>query len=166
MKTIIQRVSNASVTVDGEVISSIGTGLCILIGICREDTEKDINYIIQKILKLKLFENDERKKWSSSVVDKKYEILCVSQFTLYYSLKGNKLDFHHAMPFSESKPLYDKFLQSLRSQYKTELIKDGKFGASMVVDIVNDGPVTIQIESPKLKIEIDTESADSNIDNE
>ncbi|XP_020292391.1 D-tyrosyl-tRNA(Tyr) deacylase 1 [Pseudomyrmex gracilis] len=148
MKAIIQRVSKASVSVDGQVISSIGNGLCVLIGIKRDDGAVDVEYIIRKILNTKLFDDDKGKRWGASVVDKKYEILCISQFTLYHVLKGNKLDFHKAMPAQESEPFYMNFIAELRKKYMPELIKDGKFGAMMEVCIQNSGPVTVEIESP------------------
>ncbi|EDV29445.1 D-tyrosyl-tRNA(Tyr) deacylase 1 [Trichoplax sp. H2] len=148
MKALIQRVTAASVTVDGELISSIGRGLCILIGISRYDTDKDLDYISRKVLSLRLFEDGE-KRWTKNVMEKNLEILCVSQFTLYSVLKGNKLDFHNAMAADSSKQLYEKFLSQLRSSYKPEAIKDGLFGAYMQIDIRNDGPVTYQLESPQ-----------------
>ncbi|EFN74087.1 D-tyrosyl-tRNA(Tyr) deacylase 1 [Camponotus floridanus] len=150
MKAVIQRVSKASVSVDGEVISSIGNGLCVLIGIKKGDEAVDMEYIVRKILNTKLFDGDKGKKWGASVVDKKYEILCISQFTLYHVLKGNKLDFHRAMPAQESEPFYMNFLAELRTKYIPELVKDGKFGAMMEVCIQNSGPVTLEIESPTL----------------
>lgn len=155
MKAVIQRVTSASVTVDNKVISSIGNGLCVLIGITRGDTLADIKYIVRKILNTKIFEND-KKKWSASVMDKQYEILCISQFTLYHVLKGNKLDFHRAMPAQESEPFYKIFLNELGKNYKPELIKDGIFGAMMEVSIQNSGPVTLEIESPIKSIEDST----------
>ncbi|KZC07915.1 D-tyrosyl-tRNA(Tyr) deacylase 1, partial [Dufourea novaeangliae] len=135
-------------SVDGEIISSIGNGLCILIGIKRDDTVEDIKYIVRKVLNTKIFDGSNDKKWGASVMDKHYEILCISQFTLYYTLKGNRLDFHRAMPAQESEPFYNKFLAELGKSYKPDLIKDGKFGAMMEVNIQNSGPVTIEIESP------------------
>ncbi|XP_047364825.1 D-aminoacyl-tRNA deacylase 1 [Vespa velutina] len=155
MKAVIQRVTSASVTVDNKVISSIGNGLCVLIGITRGDTLADIKYIVRKILNTKIFEND-KKKWNASVMDKQYEILCISQFTLYHVLKGNKLDFHRAMPAQESEPFYKIFLNELGKNYKPELIKDGIFGAMMEVSIQNSGPVTLEIESPIKSIEDST----------
>ncbi|XP_046835576.1 D-aminoacyl-tRNA deacylase 1 [Vespa crabro] len=155
MKAVIQRVTSASVTVDNKVINSIGNGLCVLIGITRGDTLADIKYIVRKILNTKIFEND-KKKWSASVMDKQYEILCISQFTLYHVLKGNKLDFHRAMPAQESEPFYKIFLNELGKNYKPELIKDGIFGAMMEVSIQNSGPVTLEIESPIKPIEDST----------
>ncbi|CAK9818697.1 D-aminoacyl-tRNA deacylase 1 [Anthophora plagiata] len=147
MKAVIQRVTKASVSVDGEVISSIGNGLCVLIGIKRDDSKEDIKYIVRKILNTKIFDNND-KKWGASVMDKQYEILCISQFTLYHNLKGNRLDYHRAMPAQESEPFYNNFLAELGKNYKPELIKDGKFGAMMEVNIQNSGPVTLEIESP------------------
>ncbi|XP_072750876.1 D-aminoacyl-tRNA deacylase 1 isoform X2 [Anoplolepis gracilipes] len=148
MKAVIQRVSKASVSVDGEVISSIGNGLCVLIGIKKGDGVVDMEYIVRKILNTKLFDGDKGKKWGASVTDKKYEILCISQFTLYHVLKGNKLDFHRAMPAQESESFYMNFLAELRKKYIPDLVKDGKFGAMMEVCIQNSGPVTLEIESP------------------
>ncbi|XP_032679032.1 D-aminoacyl-tRNA deacylase 1-like isoform X2 [Odontomachus brunneus] len=147
MKAVIQRVSKASVLVDGEVISSIGNGLCVLIGIKRDDGTADVEYIVRKILNTKIFDNEKGKRWSASVMDKKYEILCISQFTLYHVLKGNKLDFHRAMSTQESELFYINFLAELRKKYNAELVKDGKFGAMMEVCIQNNGPVTLEIES-------------------
>ncbi|XP_026497326.1 D-aminoacyl-tRNA deacylase 1 [Vanessa tameamea] len=152
MKAIIQRVMNANVSVNGEVVSSIGQGACILIGICNNDNSKDMEYMARKILSIKLFDDENEKKWKKSIVDKDFEILCVSQFTLYNTWKGNKPDFHHAMPSQESKEFYDKFIQLLRNSYKPEKVKDGVFGAYMQVALQNDGPVTLEIESP-LQIE-------------
>nr|XP_050864160.1 D-aminoacyl-tRNA deacylase 1 isoform X2 [Vespula vulgaris] len=144
---------------DDKVISSIGNGLCILIGITRGDTLADIK--VKKILNIKVFENDN-KKWSASVMDKQYEILCISQFTLYHVLKGNKLDFHRAMPAQESEPFYKNFLNELGKNYKPELIKDGIFGAMMQVSIQNNGPVTLEIESPIKPVKDSTEKLDKN----
>lgn len=89
----------------------------------------------------------------------KFEVLCVSQFTLYYSLKGNKPDFRHSMKGEESKAFYELFLSKLRKSYAPELVKDGRFGAMMEVMIANDGPVTIEIESPKSK-QVEVNAAD------
>ncbi|KAH0546377.1 D-aminoacyl-tRNA deacylase 1 isoform X1 [Cotesia glomerata] len=148
MKALVQRVTKASVVVNGEVISSIGNGLCVLIGIKTDDTIADAEYIAEKLLKLKVFDGATGKRWALNVMDKKFEILCVSQFTLYHILKGNKLDFHRAMPTSAAETFYKNFLEELKRKYKPEFIKDGKFGAMMNVQIENDGPVTLEIESP------------------
>jgi len=148
MKVILQRVTNAKVSVNGEEISSIGRGVCALVGLCRDDTEKEVDYIVRKMLSFRMFENEEKKPWSKSVSDLNLEIMCVSQFTLYYTFKGNKPDFRHAMGTEEAKSLYNKFIAKLGTSYKPNLIKNGVFGAYMQVDITNDGPVTFEIESP------------------
>lgn len=153
MKAIIQRVVKASVTVSDELISSISNGYCVLVGISRNDTAKDMEYIAKKILSIRLFESSTdggaSKPWASSIVEKDLEILCVSQFTLQSTLKGTKPDFHLAMGADQSKDFYDKFLNLLGTSYKPDKIKDGKFGAYMQVHIQNDGPVTIILDSKK-----------------
>lgn len=148
MKAIIQRVTKATVTVGEEQISSIGRGLCILLGISAQDTQRDADYMVRKILNLRLFEDENGRAWSKSVMDRDFEVLCVSQFTLQCVLKGNKPDFHLAMPAELAQPFYNSILENMRSVYKPELIKDGKFGALMQVHIQNDGPVTIELTSP------------------
>ncbi|XP_063832313.1 D-aminoacyl-tRNA deacylase [Ostrinia nubilalis] len=148
MKALIQRVMKANVAVNGEVISSIEQGLCVLIGISTSDTIKDMEYIVKKLLSVKLFDDETNTKWKKTVVDKDYELLCVSQFTLYNTWKGNRPDFHNAMSAEKSKEFYEKFLQMLKDAYQPEKIKDGQFGAYMQVSIQNDGPVTFEIESP------------------
>ncbi|PFX14585.1 D-aminoacyl-tRNA deacylase 1-like [Stylophora pistillata] len=147
MRAIVQRVTQASVSVDGEVISSIGKGLCVLLGISKYDTPKEIEYMVRKILNLRVFDENEQ-RWKKSVVDKNFEVLCVSQFTLQAVLKGNKPDYHLAMGGEQSKAFYGDFLQAMKSAYKPDAVKDGKFGAYMQVHIQNDGPVTISIETP------------------
>ncbi|KAI2663253.1 D-aminoacyl-tRNA deacylase 1 [Labeo rohita] len=137
-----------SETVGEEQISSIGRGLCVLLGISVEDTQKDVDYMVRKILNLRLFEDENGRAWSRSVMDNELEVLCVSQFTLQCILKGNKPDYHSAMPAELSQPFYNNMLEQMRETYKPHLIKDGKFGAKMQVHIQNDGPVTIQLESP------------------
>jgi D-aminoacyl-tRNA deacylase len=150
MKAVIQRVLTASVSVSGELISSIQRGYCILVGISKDDTEKDMDYIIRKILNIRLFSDEENNtRWNKSVVDKDFEILCVSQFTLQSTLKGTKPDFHQAMTADNSKLFYEKFLDTLGNLYKKEKIKNGKFGNYMNVKIENDGPVTIILDSKK-----------------
>ncbi|XP_035255898.1 D-aminoacyl-tRNA deacylase 1 [Anguilla anguilla] len=148
MKAIIQRVAKASVTVGGEQVSSIERGLCVLLGISLEDTQKDVDYMVRKILNLRLFEDENGRAWSRSVMDRGLEVLCVSQFTLQCILKGNKPDFHAAMPAELAQPFYYSMLEHMRTAYQPELIKDGQFGAYMQVHIQNDGPVTVELESP------------------
>ncbi|XP_075452375.1 D-aminoacyl-tRNA deacylase 1 [Ascaphus truei] len=148
MRAVIQRVTQASVTVGDEQISSIGRGICVLLGISLEDKQKDVDYMVRKILNLRVFADESGKPWCKSVMDKQYEVLCVSQFTLQCILKGNKPDFHMAMPSEQAEPFYNDILQQMRKTYKPDLIKDGKFGAYMQVHIQNDGPVTIELEMP------------------
>ncbi|XP_050433936.1 D-aminoacyl-tRNA deacylase [Adelges cooleyi] len=151
MKVVVQRVLKAKVSVDGQEVNSITKGLCLLVGLHKSDQQSDINYMVQKILKLRLFDKDE-KKWHSSVVDMGYEILSISQFTLCYKLKGNKLDFHYAMPGDAARQNYQYFLESLKKSYDETKIKDGVFGGKMEVEIVNDGPVTVQLETSEKTI--------------
>ncbi|XP_063558161.1 D-aminoacyl-tRNA deacylase 1 isoform X2 [Gorilla gorilla gorilla] len=123
MKAVVQRVTRASVTVGGEQISAIGRGICVLLGISLEDTQKELEHMVRKILNLRVFEDESGKHWSKSVMDKQYEILCVSQFTLQCVLKGNKPDFHLAMPTEQAEGFYNSFLEQLRKTYSPELIK-------------------------------------------
>lgn len=147
MRVIVQRVTKASVMVGDELISSIGRGLCVLVGICKDDTQKEREYLARKVQNLRVFDDESGKRWCKSVKDKNFEILCVSQFTLYAVMKGNKPDFHNAMPGDASKQYYEEFLSLLKKGYSAEKVKDGKFAAYMQVHIQNDGPVTIQLES-------------------
>lgn len=151
MRAVIQRVAKASVTVGEEVVGSIERGLCVLVGIHKSDTEADRDFIVRKILNTRLFEDQTGKRWQLGAKDAGLEILCVSQFTLYCELKGNKPDYRHAMGGDAAQRFYEDFISQLRAQYKPDMIKDGKFGAMMQVNIQNDGPVTINIDSPLKK---------------
>ncbi|XP_058115718.1 D-aminoacyl-tRNA deacylase [Anopheles ziemanni] len=149
MKAIIQRVTAAKVTVGDELVSSIGRGLCVLVGISTDDNANDVDWLARKLLNIRLFEEPSTgKRWMESVVDQQLEILCVSQFTLYHRMKGNRPDFSRAMQGADAQQLYGTLLQKLRDQYAPERIQDGRFGAMMQVHIQNDGPVTLEIESP------------------
>ena len=106
MKALIQRVATAKVTVGAELVSEIGVGLCVLLGISKDDTQREAEWLARKIVNLRLFDDDNGKPWEKSVADRKHEILCVSQFTLCQVLKGNKPDFHQAMRAEESEPMY------------------------------------------------------------
>ncbi|CAI9741146.1 D-aminoacyl-tRNA deacylase-like [Octopus vulgaris] len=146
MKIIVQRVAKASVSVNNELVSSIGKGLCLLVGIGRYDTMKEMEYMVRKVLNLRVFEDDNGKRWNKSVKDRQLEVLCVSQFTLMCSLKGNKPDYHDSMGPDLSQQFYNNFLAKLREAYDADKVKDGRFGAYMSVNIENDGPVTIPLE--------------------
>ncbi|KRZ68176.1 Dolichyl-diphosphooligosaccharide--protein glycosyltransferase subunit 2 [Trichinella papuae] len=147
MRAVLQKVTSATVSVNGEVVSSIQRGICALIGLSRDDDANDIEYIVRKLLNLRIFSGDAEKRWDKSVNDLQLEILCVSQFTLHALLKGNKLDFHLSMNPSEAAQFYCTFVDKLRQNYREDLVKDGKFGAHMQLSIENDGPVTIILDS-------------------
>ncbi|MCP9259711.1 D-tyrosyl-tRNA(Tyr) deacylase 1 [Dirofilaria immitis] len=148
MRAVIQRVTKAAVFIDGQLESSIERGICVLLAINVEDTFDDIQYMVRKLLGIRMFPNTEtNKRWDKSIKDLGLEILCVSQFTLYSLLKGNKLDFHRSMTPTESQQFYQNFINELRKAYVPERIKDGRFGAVMNVQIENDGPVTLILDS-------------------
>ena len=145
MRALIQRVSSSKVVVSGNVVGSIGRGFNVLIGIAKDDTLEDVLYIKDKILNLRIFE-DENEKMNLSLKDIKGEILAISQFTLYGDCrKGRRPNFMNAMAGEDAKKLYDELVLELK---KSNLkVETGIFGADMKVDIQNDGPVTILIES-------------------
>lgn len=147
LRAIVQRVKSSKVSVDGEVIGSISKGFNVLLGISKEDTLEDIKYIKDKIINLRVFE-DENDKMNLSLLDVKGEILLISQFTLYGDCrKGRRPNFMEAMGGEEARSLYETTLEAFKeSGLKVE---KGEFGAHMVVDIVNDGPVTIMLDSKK-----------------
>ena len=135
----MQRVSEASVSVDGERIASIGAGMLVLLGIHASDTEHEADYIVRKVRALRIFEDDQG-RMNLSVEQTQGEILCVSQFTLYGDTrKGNRPSFVDAARPEQAEPLYERVRDGLRAQ-------GGSFGAHMRVALANDGPVTILIE--------------------
>ena len=147
MRLVLQRVTRASVTVDGTVVGSIGQGLLCLVGISAEDTDATaaIDWAKRKILGIRLWE-DDGKAWAKSVTALGLEVLLVSQFTLYCVPKGHKPDFHHAMPPEPAKELWGKFVDAMSAAHPGR-VQQGQFGAKMAVELVNDGPVTIELES-------------------
>ncbi|KAI0636587.1 D-tyrosyl-tRNA deacylase [Trametes polyzona] len=152
MRAIVQRVSAASVTVDNEVISSIGRGLTVLVGIGRDDNATDLESLTKQILSLKVFPDESAGvMWKKSVKDIEGEVLCVSQFTLFANTSKGKPDFHRAMASGPSRDLYGSFLKRMGELYKPEKIKDGKFGAMMDVRLTNEGPVTFTLDSRKFE---------------
>ncbi|KAK0819098.1 D-tyrosyl-tRNA(Tyr) deacylase [Friedmanniomyces endolithicus] len=163
MKTVIQRVKSASVTVDGQLISSIAKGVLIFAAIGKDDTPKEAESMASKVLKVKLWEDDQGSKWKKKVQEINGEVLCVSQFTLLASTKkGNKPDFHKSASAAKGKELYDHFLARVRSQYRHDRVKDGVFQAMMDVELVNDGPVGVDYRciDEAVTIEIETNSAE------
>ncbi|KAF1848949.1 uncharacterized protein K460DRAFT_404207 [Cucurbitaria berberidis CBS 394.84] len=157
MRTVLQRVKSASVTVDGQLISSIGKGLLVLAAISKDDTEKDVTSMASKILKAKLWDDDTKEppgRWKCGVQDVEGEILCVSQFTLLASMKkGNRPDFHLSASGVKAKTLYQAFFKEVGELYETDKVKDGLFAANMDVALINDGPVTIQLDTNPPKME-------------
>lgn len=147
MRAVVQRVSKSSVAVDGKIIGSINKGLNVLIGISKDDTIEDLKYIKDKVVNLRIFE-DEEDRMNLSLNDIKGEILIISQFTLYGDCRrGRRPNFMNSMGPKEAEELYKKFLEMMK---ETGLkIQCGEFGADMKVSIENDGPVTILLESSK-----------------
>ncbi|MCH2082124.1 MAG: D-aminoacyl-tRNA deacylase [Saprospiraceae bacterium] len=146
MRLVIQRVSEASVTIEGTVKSSIGQGLLILLGITNEDTQEDIDWLCGKVSKLRIF-NDENGVMNKSVMDINGEIIVVSQFTLMASTKkGNRPSYIRAARPDFAIPMYETFVKQL-SIIAQRPIQTGEFGADMKVQLLNDGPVTILIDS-------------------
>ncbi|MBR5716441.1 MAG: D-tyrosyl-tRNA(Tyr) deacylase [Bacteroidales bacterium] len=146
MRTVTQRVSHASVTIDGEVRCSIGQGLLVLVGFEAADTAEDIEWMARKLLALRIFD-DERGVMNRSVMDVGGEICIVSQFTLHaLTAKGNRPAYIRAAGRDIAIPLYEKFVQTMQ-QGLGRPVSTGIFGAYMQVELVNDGPVTIIIDS-------------------
>jgi D-tyrosyl-tRNA(Tyr) deacylase len=139
VRALVQRVSEASVSIGGEEVSRIGPGLLVLLGVRRGDTPEDADKLARKLLALRIFE-DEEGRMNRSVEGAGGEVLCVSQFTLYGDArKGNRPSFVEAAPPEEAEPLYERVRQALDA-------KGGRFGARMAVELVNDGPVTVLVD--------------------
>ncbi len=147
MIVLIQRVSNASVEVSSKMVSSIGRGLLLFIGIEKEDSDDDIEYLVRKVSQLRVFE-DGNGKLNYSVKDINGEVLVVSQFTLLADCtKGNRPSFERAEAPERARELYERFIERLKLTGLS--VASGLFGASMKVNLTNDGPVTIIIDSKK-----------------
>ena len=146
MRVVLQRVSKTSVTIDGEIVSEIGRGMLILVGIEDEDTQDDINWLAAKIIQLRIFD-DENGVMNLSVKEVEGEILIVSQFTLHASTKkGNRPSYIRASKPDFAIPIYEKFIQKTE-ELMGKKAGTGRFGAMMDVALVNDGPVTIIIDT-------------------
>ena len=146
MRTVIQRVSEASVTVEGEVIGKIGWGLLILLGIEPEDNQEDINWLCRKIVNMRIFD-DENGVMNRSALDTDKDYLVISQFTLHASTKkGNRPSYIRAAKPDIAIPLYEQFVKTL-AEVSGKTIETGKFGADMKVALLNDGPVTILLDT-------------------
>lgn len=147
MRTVVQRVSRASVTVDGKVTGEITAGLLILLGVGRDDTSSVVVRMAERITNLRIFEDDQR-KMNLSLLDVRGSALVVSQFTLYGDARGQRRpSFVAAAPAEQAKKLYEEFAGALRSLGVT--VATGVFGAMMSVELVNEGPVTILLDSDK-----------------
>jgi len=147
MLSIVQRVSRASVTVEGKVVSEIGRGLLVLAGLEKGDTENDLSYTARKTVELRIFPDDDG-KMNRSVPESGGTILAVSQFTLAADIrKGRRPSFDTAMPPEEAQSLFDRFVRELTALGVT--VATGSFGARMEVSLVNDGPVTFIVDSRK-----------------
>lgn len=146
MRLVIQRVTHASVTIEGKVKSAIGPGLLILVGVESADTTEDVDWLVRKVTALRIFD-DEQGVMNRSVQDINGEALVVSQFTLFASTKkGNRPSWLKAAPHNISVPLYEAFCQRL-SQTMGKPVGTGEFGADMKVELLNDGPVTILMDT-------------------
>jgi D-tyrosyl-tRNA(Tyr) deacylase len=144
MRAVVQRVSAARVVVAGEVVGEIGAGLCVLLGVARQDREEDAERLAGRIARLRIFENEEG-RFDRSLLDVGGETLVVSQFTLVAdTAKGNRPSFSDAAPPEQAEPLYEAFCAALR-ELGVE-VATGRFGARMTVELVNDGPVTIVLD--------------------
>lgn len=147
MRAVVQRVSRAKVTVDGEITGEILSGLLVMLGVAATDTERDADYLIEKILNLRVFE-DANEKMNLSLLDTKGEVLVVSQFTLYGDTRrGRRPSFIAAAAPQEANRLYEYFVD--RTQRRSIKVATGRFQAMMDVELVNDGPVTIILDSER-----------------
>lgn len=171
MRLLIQRVLEANVSVAGKTVSTIGRGMLVLLGINQKDDYKIAEKLALKLLKIRLWDelisnenkqineieetkedsnnSKEPKSWNSNILENKFEILIVSQFTLYGFFKGNKPDFHNSMNADEARKIYEYFVDVLQKNYEVEKIKKGAFQEYMQVGLVNDGPVTLILEEEK-----------------
>ena len=148
MRAVIQRVSEASVTVNGSLYSRTGPGLLVLLGIAPGDGDREIFWMIRKILNLRIFEDSEG-KMNLSVSDTGGELLLVSQFTLYADTsRGNRPGFSNSASFRQAHDIYNRFISAIRSQSSSR-IETGSFGDEMQVSLVNDGPVTLIVDTPE-----------------
>lgn len=146
MRIVIQRVSEASVTINGELHGQISQGYLILLGVCEEDTVEDVEWLVKKVTGLRIF-NDEQGVMNRSIMDVGGECLVVSQFTLYASYKkGNRPSWFRAGSHEHSIPLYELFCSKLSEEMQRP-VQTGEFGADMKVSLINDGPVTICMDT-------------------
>lgn len=146
MRLVIQRVSSASVKVEDKIVGKVGNGFLVLIGIKHDDTKKDVDYLVRKLINLRIF-SDENDKMNLSLKDTNGELLLISQFTLYAECKksGNRPSFSDSAKPETAIPLYEYFVEECKKQIP--VVQTGIFGADMKVNLLNDGPVTIILDS-------------------
>ena len=146
MRIVLQRVQHASVTIDGQVHSSIGQGYLVLLGVCEEDTDEDVDWLVRKVIGLRVFDDDNH-VMNRDIMDVQGEILVISQFTLFASYKkGNRPSWFRAGSHEHSITLYEAFCKKL-SDALGKPVGTGEFGADMKVELLNDGPVTICMDT-------------------
>ncbi len=144
MKLLIQRVTHSDCVVEGKTVGKIGKGFLVLVGITHTDTKETVDYLVKKLINLRIFE-DENGKMNLSIKDVKGDLLVISQFTLYANTKdGNRPSFTNAAKPDVAEPLYEYFLEKCK-EYDIH-VEHGIFGADMIITLINDGPVTIELE--------------------
>ena len=150
MRAVVQRVKNASVNIEGNIFSSINHGFLVLLGISVNDNDLDMEYILDKIINLRVF-TDNFGKMNDDISTINGEILVVSQFTLYGDVrKGRRPSYTEAENGENAERIYENFINKLKDKYNSEKIKSGQFGAMMDVSLINNGPVTILLDSEKI----------------
>ncbi|RNE96892.1 D-tyrosyl-tRNA deacylase [Trypanosoma rangeli] len=148
MKVVVQRVFSGSVTVGDEVVGAVGRGIAVLVGIHRDDTAADVDYVARKLLALRIWPSEDgAKSWDRCVRQVDGGILLISQFTLMHVLKGNKPDFHLAMDPERALEMFHCLRDALARGYAEDRVATGRFQSCMRVNLVNDGPVTIVLDS-------------------
>ena len=146
MRAVVQRVSTARVRIDDRVVGAIERGLLVLVGVARDDTDDDVGYVVRKVLDLRVFESEDGKPMDRSVVDIGGGVLVVSQFTLYGDVRrGRRPSFDQAARPDDARALYEHFVRELRAAHAP--VATGEFQAMMQVELVNDGPVTVLVDS-------------------
>ena len=145
MKLVVQRVKNANVSIENNIVGKINQGFVVLLGVSNEDTKENADYLVKKLLNLRVF-SDNDDKMNLSIKDIEGELLIVSQFTLYANCKkGNRPSFIEAAKPEHAKPLYEYFINECRKENLN--VQTGEFGADLQIELINDGPVTILLEN-------------------
>jgi len=151
MRIVVQRVSDAKLSVEEKVLAEIKEGLVVFVGFYDGDNDTALDNIVDKILNLKLWEDKSGSMWKESVKSLNHEILLVPNFTLYAATKGGKMDFHLAMKADKSKIIFQKFVELFQKKYEENKIKQGEFGAHMKINLTNDGPINIELNEEEIK---------------